>query len=344
MTLKDYKIDDNAIYEWLPYGGIVRPEVVKNKDGSFMGIIEYEKISHYKNLALRSNYRNGWSVWLETQHKGSFDKNYFILCWNPFKTKDGEIKNYTKPLQDASCTELFLAELKDTAKSLSLLTECRILKYQEIVDVLRFSLSLADDECKMPDIPLYLDVVLSKDLDMSFSENGISINGKNVYILSLAGLPKNDELEEILESLKAVRYRYVKRLLFFDKKSAEKNLAQYTSLWCNGRKSVKKLITDKLLNNYNVYFSEIIVLLLTDEESVKITEIIRSKLKKLELLFIIEEYNLKDSWWGSLPAIFRANIAPPVMGFSSLESLLRFEKGGDGFVQAEQVSPQQELP
>ena len=46
--------------------------------------------------------------------------------------------------------------------------------------------------------------------------------------------------------------------------------------------------------------------------------------------YILESFNLKDVWWGSLAGCYRANIRPIVTGFGSLSDFLiqPFEERG----------------
>ena len=37
---------------------------------------------------------------------------------------------------------------------------------------------------------------------------------------------------------------------------------------------------------------------------------------------IIEDFNHKHVWWGSIPGMFRSNIVPPIVGFKNLTDLL----------------------
>ena len=37
--MKNYELDETALYAWLPWGGLMNPCVQRNKDGSFIGII-----------------------------------------------------------------------------------------------------------------------------------------------------------------------------------------------------------------------------------------------------------------------------------------------------------------
>ena len=63
--------------------------------------------------------------------------------------------------------------------------------------------------------------------------------------------------------------------------------------------------------------------LLTDKgQGKEIERYIRDVLNRLEALYIVEDYNRKDVWWGSLPGLFRANLTPPQMSFAGLQELM----------------------
>ena len=40
-SMKDFGLSATALEEWLPWGGIVRPGVMRQKDGSLFSIIEF---------------------------------------------------------------------------------------------------------------------------------------------------------------------------------------------------------------------------------------------------------------------------------------------------------------
>ena len=44
------------------------------------------------------------------------------------------------------------------------------------------------------------------------------------------------------------------------------------------------------------------------------------------LPYVIEDYNAKDLWLGSLPGMFTAGLVPPLCGFAALEDLLNVEQ------------------
>ena len=66
---KKFGLQATAVEEWLPWGGIVRPDVMKQKDGSMFSIIEYEPYSYMLDAEYpKWNFRRGWVIWQEIQH------------------------------------------------------------------------------------------------------------------------------------------------------------------------------------------------------------------------------------------------------------------------------------
>lgn len=45
-SIKQFGLSSTAIEEWLPWGGIVRPAIMKQKDGSMFAIFKYEPYSY----------------------------------------------------------------------------------------------------------------------------------------------------------------------------------------------------------------------------------------------------------------------------------------------------------
>ena len=66
------------------------------------------------------------------------------------------------------------------------------------------------------------------------------------------------------------------------------------------------------------------IILHISEEEKEFLELwrVREVLNRLEALYIVEDYNRKDVWWGSLPGLFRANLTPPQMSFGGLSELM----------------------
>ena len=87
--MKNYELDETALYAWLPWGGLMNPCVQRNKDGSFIGIInivrsEQDADSQHNQIPTAfSNFNSGWCLWHEYQHYPEFISEYIFVLWNP---------------------------------------------------------------------------------------------------------------------------------------------------------------------------------------------------------------------------------------------------------------------
>ena len=52
------------------------------------------------------------------------------------------------------------------------------------------------------------------------------------------------------------------------------------------------------------------------------TVCLEKKLEDIGLPFLVEDFNAKNLWWGSLPAIHTAAVISPICGFDAMEDLL----------------------
>jgi len=355
LTWKEYDLQNRTIADWLPWGGIVDPCIVRNKDDSFFGIIEYQPYPEAARDIVLPEFRNGWSIWNEHQHgftsAGASDRYFLVLCWNPFLDGQKRIMNplREKKIPEADDKKEFRRVLDLVAREVQMVTSCHLLGYQEIIDFLTFTLSMGEEHVEMPETPLYLDALLSQDLDIDFTGNNIYLNDKEILVFSLPAMVDSSQQKIIDDSFQKVPYRHVQRLLLMSEKSAKKTLKSFLARWCEGRGAIRKLITDGLMGELNGYYSDSYSLLVPKERDTDIHHYTQNILDILRTSYIMEQYNLKDVWWGSLPGIFRANITPPQMGFSGLGEILYHpepveskneepEKGeGEEVVQAEPV-------
>ena len=199
------------------------------------------------------------------------------------------------------------------------MTAAKILEYQEILDFLTFSLTQGEKEVEMPGIPLYLDALLSQDINFEFKANDILVNGKKILILSLPTVP---EVFGMFEDYQKITYRYVRRILFFDDKESLAEWKKYSGVWCAGRKTMLRKIEEEILGEVTGYFWNGFIFHLDAANYEKFREYAEKKMREEEILYVIEDYNLKDVWWGSLAGMYLANITPPLIGFNSAENLL----------------------
>ena len=114
------------------------------------------------------------------------DRDFVVIFWNPFETKiNPNIENTLggDTIKKENFLEYFGSELKKICKELSKVTRVKLLEYQELMNFLSFELNMEEIEVKMPDVPLYMDALLSQDVQFDFKANDIYINGKKLLLL-----------------------------------------------------------------------------------------------------------------------------------------------------------------
>ena len=208
--------------------------------------------------------------------------------------------------------------------------QAHLLSYQEIVDYLCFTLTMGKRRMEMPDPPIDLDLYLTDRLPLNFTENHVRLGDEIFLLLSLPALygAQADIYEELWQSFAGHRIpcRHTQRLLLFGKKEAEKELRSYTGKWCPSRRYIKELLTEDGLGRLNGYYTNEIILLIPKEEFDPVASYLHRLMYARALPYVIEDYNAKDLWWGSLPGMFTAGLVPPLCGFAALEDLLNVEQ------------------
>ena len=336
LSLKEYNVDITRFEEWLPWGGLTLPHVLENKDGSFVAIMEYDPYPYDAPAPSLLEFPRGWCIWVERQHFARMSKDYIVISWNPFKLNTGRVKNTLgKPIKSPDCRKYFGQETKRLEAELNKVTRARLLEYQDILDFLSFTLSFRPHTAEMPEVPLYLDVLMSQDLDLRFGENDIGIGDEKFIVCSLLGMP---ELDSLFKGFNSISYRHVRRMLCLNRQQGDKLTRKYTSGWCPNRKYIKKGLMDGLIGgNFCGCYSEYFIFLFNDSNFKSFSDFMTELLKKVQASFRVESFRFKDIWWGSLPGIFRADIQYPVVYFSSLGELL--QKSTKEQVVVEEVDP-----
>ena len=145
--------------------------------------------------------------------------------------------------------------------------EAKILKYQEIIDYLAFSLSHGRMHVEMPDVPVDLDVYLTEDFTADFSKNLITFGEETFLILTLPAFlgAMEKTLRRIIEEMEHAHIpcRHVQRILFFDEKEAKKEMERRDrmGLWCRSRKYIKELLEAHLHGKFHGYYNNTLVAL-----------------------------------------------------------------------------------
>ncbi|MBO6293946.1 MAG: hypothetical protein J6N51_17065 [Selenomonas sp.] len=322
MSLQEYNVDITRFEEWIPWGGLTLPFAIENKDGSFVAIMEYEPYPYDAPALPLPEFPRGWAIWVERQHFARESKDYIVFSWNPFKLNTGRVKNTLgKPIKSQDCRRYFGKELKRLEEQIGKITKVRLLEYQELLDFLSFTLSFKPHTAEMPEIPMYLDVLMSQDLDLRFGDNDIGIGEEKFIVCSLLGMP---ELEKLFKGFNSVSYRHVRRMLCVNKIQADKLTKKYINGWCANRRYVKKGLMEGLTEgSFCGCYSEYFIFLFDDDNYKNFSEFMVKLLEKMQVCFRIESFRFKDIWWGSLPGIFRADVQYPIVYFQNLGELLQ---------------------
>lgn len=322
-SLNEYGLQSTAVEEWIPWGGIVRPSVMKQKNGSMFSIITYNPYTTdlSETLPLWA-FRRGWVIWNEHQHSTDvLGQDYLIIGWNPFyATGRTYVENALRPKISINETvAYFEKEVHSFLADFQKMTSARLLEYQEIMDVLSFSLSMGDDRQELPDCPLYMDALLSQDIDFEFGRNDIFINGKRVCAVSLFA---PYEMDGIYSRLEHMTYRHTRRLLLFNEKEAKRDLLKYTGKWFPTRSVIRRMATDDIISSYNGYYTDTFLFYLDKANDELFRSFFTEVLDHEYLPYIMEDYNLKKVFWGSLPGLYLANATPSITGFRDLAEFL----------------------
>lgn len=337
MSWKEYDDSNIEIADWLPWEGLIHPNVLKNKDESLLAVLKYNPLPWQTALSCEiPELPNGWVIWTERQHFPEFECFFLSILWCPH-VSSGRISN----LPDEEGLEKFSFEASEEnivngfietvwliAQAIASFTDCHWLKNQEIIDFLSDTLTnslqlppelaVSDDED-----PIDIDDKVSRFSGIYFHGNYINIENKAFIIASLPGGASKSDMYALYDRFWDMNFRHTQRLLCFSREKAEKELKRYTAKWCPSRSSIKELICNDILKKINGYYSNMFIFVVEEKEIDSTKEYIDHVFRSLQLNEIIEDYNFKDVWWGSLVGIYRANVPnPPITGFQSISELL----------------------
>lgn len=329
-TLQEYRIDDTALYEWLPWGGLIHPAVIRNKDESLMGFLRYKKTGE-DNIELSDGgkpmqFVNGWALWTEQQNFDTATETILTVVWNPFFNRDSAATNTLngKTIGRRETEIYFFSVLLAIEQSLSKHIEICVMKNEEILSFLASTISMRQEQIPMPDIPLYLDVTLSQ-VEFKMLTNQIKINKQNMAIVTVPALGQYRTfiIQTLFQHLSKYEYRFCRRVLLFSQDAVRKELSRRMQGWCANRTAVKDSIQKDLLHTLNGYYSNTFIFFGADENQLNRNLLHATAIfESIGLPYVIEAKKYKDVWWGSLPGLFRANVMPPIQGVSNFGDFL----------------------
>ena len=122
---------------------------------------------------------------------------------------------------------------------------------------------------------------------------------------SLKDTLRESRLDLVLGAFREMDYRFCRRVLLMSEDRLEMELRGLTREWCSQRKSMADYMLSKQKGTGGLV-SEMLIFAIDSEELTVRQDYIRQILEAVELPYVLEDYNRKSCWWGSLPGMFRA--------------------------------------
>lgn len=336
---KEYSLENKEVQDWVVWEALTHESVLRSKDDSVLGVIRYKPFERKEGAGISlPAFSQGWVMNIEEQHGDEGEACFLTLTWNPFLSLKGDkVENALgeNAAMSIDAMEQHMFSVLDTlASRFPPEAEAKILKYQEIIDYLAFSLSHGRMYVEMPDVPVDLDVYLTQDFTANFSKNLITFGEETFLILTLPAFlgAMEKTLRRIIEEMEHAHIpcRHVQRILFFDEKEARKEMERRDrmGLWCRSRKYIKELIEAPLHGKFHGYYNNTLVALVKTENYARTVAYLRKLFYETQEFYVIENFNAKQRWWGTIPAHFRAGVAAPICAFQNLEDLLMASGSG----------------
>lgn len=297
---------------------------------------------------------------LQVEEAGSrFESVYFLtLLWLPPADLTGHAEKalITRATSEDAVSwrrrlETFQTQMLRVLDLLSgCLSQVRALSDDETLTYLHSTISSKTHSVKTPDLPVFLDAILT---DESFS-GGLEpkIGEAHVRTLSVLGFPAST-LPGMLDELNrlGMSYRWTTRFIALDKPSAEKLLSKKRRHWFAKRKSMTAILRETLFNEQSALIdsdadnkavdadealqdlgSDLVsfgyvttCITVFDKDRSQVNEHVRAAERVINgcgFATIKESLNAVDAWLGTLPGHVYANVRQPIIHTLNLTHLV----------------------
>lgn len=233
---------------------------------------------------------------------------------------------------------------------LGVFPEVRRATDNEILTYLHQTVSDKSHPVTSPEIPMYLDSLLSDSpLLPGFRPK---LGSKHLRVISLKAFPARSQpgLLDRLNRL-GIEYRWSTRFIALEKTDAEAELSRYKKRWFSKRKGIVTLLKETITGSQSVmedadavnkardadealqelsedlvsfgYFTTTIVLSHEDEKKLSVeTREIERVINSLGFVTKIEDVNAVDAWLGTIPGNCRNNVRRPLLNSMNLSHLM----------------------
>ncbi|MCD2184893.1 conjugal transfer protein TrbE [Rhizobium sp. GN54] len=351
----------NAILSRLGSGWIIQVEAVRVPTGDY----PTEEVSHFPDPVTRA---------IDAERRAHFQKerghyesrHALILTWRPPEPRRTGLTRYVySDVGSRSATyadkalESFLTSIREVEQYLANVVSIRrmmtretsergghrVARYDELFQFIRFCITGENHPVRLPDIPMYLDWLVTAEL-----EHGLTplVENRFLGVVAIDGLPA-ESWPGILNSLDLMplTYRWSSRFVFLDAEEARAKLERTRKKWQQKvrpffdqlfQTQSRSLDRDAMLMVAETedaiaeassqlvaygYYTPVIVLFDEDQQSLQEKcEAVRRLIQAEGFGARIETLNATDAFLGSLPGVSYANIREPLVNTRNLADLI----------------------
>ncbi len=351
----------NAILSRLGSGWMIQVEAIRVPTGDY----PTEAASHFPDPVTRA---------IDTERRAHFQKerghyesrHALILTWRPPEPRRSGLTRYVySDVGSRSATyadkalETFLTSIREVEQYLANVVSIRrmmtretsdrggyrVARYDDLFQFIRFCITGESHPVRLPEIPMYLDWLVTAEL-----QHGLTPLVENRFLGAVAidGLPA-ESWPGILNSLDLMplTYRWSSRFVFLDAEEARARLERTRKKWQQKvrpffdqlfQTQSRSLDQDAMLMVAETedaiaeassqlvaygYYTPVIVLFDEDQQSLQEKcEAVRRLIQAEGFGARIETINATDAFLGSLPGVSYANIREPLINTRNLADLI----------------------
>ena len=357
VSLHPFRTNVRGLPDLLPYAVMPMPDVVLNKDGSFLAAWKFDQAADGDTVDLSANIGNilyglgnGWMLHVdairEPEHSGSGYNisTYLAVTYKPNYGKNDKQVTRSNELLDnfqSACAALegALSPFLRLSRLGEFVNDATHSKCSYLLSYLRQIITGIHHPICIPDVASYLDVLLGNlDIRRDLKDGKLlKLDDNWLGIVSIDGYGASQKnfsriMLALLTSL-SVSFRLSTRFIILSQTDAEKESNSYQKGWHHKifsqfeqtfLGSANEAQTD-LSGTVAGFLSTCLVLLNEDLKSLSAhCQLMRKEVQCLGLVGRIEGLNSLETWLGSLPGNSYANVRRPlVRGLNLADLILR---------------------
>lgn len=307
---QEYQKDLTKVSEWLPWASMPMAGVVENKDHSFLGAFIYPGETKFDSVCLAKiilELGSGWGLWCENRQ----GRCYVAFSWLPKAGSEETASQFDQSLN--ALAEALPFQRLYTGELLQYLFESIAIQKQIV----------------FPDIPMYLDALLSIDQTYKLNPQEIHVDEYQITVFVLTGF-----LEESAGRLygflrkNGIPFRSVRRFLSLTPDEATEEANRYMAGWCRNRRTIAPLLAyednpQKLCG----FYAHLLVHWNTKKE------VLDNQSRRIKEFLIAEgqlahaEHAQPELWFAAVPGNFRAYLVAPILQLDDAGRLFLGEEG-----------------